>query len=371
MKLIALIKKEILQIIRDPSTILIVVLMPLVLLFVFGYGINLDTNQVKIGMVLEDRTPSTVSLVKAFSNSKFLNINISINHNRFKDDIVSGKLRGFVVIPQDFTSKAALKFQSANMQVIADGSEPSIASSVQNYSAGALNAWLGYQNEDRAIKSSKASIDVESRYWYNQELKSRNYVIPGSIAIIVMLIGTLLTTLVIAREWERGTMEAIMATPVSIREILLSKLIPYFVLGIASMILCWIVAVFWYEVPFRGSFLALLALTSFFLIPALGQGLLISSVSKDQFLASEIALMSAFLPAFMLSGFIYEISAMPEPIQWITYTLAARYFVTSLQTVFLTGDVWSLLLSCIIAMTIIGAIFFILTARKTVKRLDA
>jgi ABC-2 type transport system permease protein len=185
------------------------------------------------------------------------------------------------------------------------------------------------------------------------------------------LIGTLLTALVIAREWERGTMETLMTTPVTTAEIILGKLIPYFLLGLASMALCWIIGVFYYDVPFRGSFFVLFVITALFLICALGQGLLISTIAKDQFLASQAAIVSAFLPAFMLSGFIFEISSMPKPIQALTYVFAARYFVTSLQTLFLVGNVWPLLLKCMAMMGMIGVVFYSLIALKTSSRLDA
>jgi ABC-2 type transport system permease protein len=185
------------------------------------------------------------------------------------------------------------------------------------------------------------------------------------------LIGALLTSLVIAREWERGTMEAIMATPVTINQVLLGKLIPYFVLGMGSMLLCTGVAAFLYDVPFRGSILALTLVSCVFLLAALGQGLLISSVAKNQFVAAQIALMSAFLPAFMLSGFIFEISAMPVPIRLLTSVFAARYFVTCLQTLFLTGNIWSLVFRCTAAMAAIALVFFLITSKKTHKRLDA
>ena len=370
-RLFALIKKETLQIVRDPSAILIAFVLPLVLLFIFGYGVNLDSNRVKIGLVLEDQTPDIVSLFAAFSNSRFLDVTVGRNRKEFEDDLVAGRIRGIVVVPQDFSAKAIIEDERASLQVIADGSEPNVASFVQNYAQGVLQVWLANQVRDRGRDVEMSAVMVEPRFWYNPELKSRNFLLPGSIAIIMTLIGTLLTALVIAREWERGTMEAIMATPVSIVQILLGKLIPYFVLGIGPMVLCWTVAIVWYDVPFRGSFLALLAATSVFLLGALGQGLLISSAAKDQFVASQAAIMSAFLPAFMLSGFIFEISAMPQPIQLLTYVFAARYFVTSLQTLFLTGNIWPLLLASMAAMAVIGLAFFILTAGKTKKRLDA
>ena len=184
------------------------------------------------------------------------------------------------------------------------------------------------------------------------------------------IIGTLLTALVISREWERGTMEAMMATPVSIIDILLGKAIPYFLLGIGSILVCTLVAVFIYGVPLRGSFMALLATTSVFLVCSLGQGLLISSAAKDQFVASLVALITAFLPAFVLSGFIFEITSMPTPIQVMTYLLPVRYFVTCLQTIFLAGNVWYLFIKCMAVMALIGSAFFLIIMSKTRKRLD-
>lgn len=370
-KLMALIKKEMLQILRDPSAILIAFVLPLILLFIFGYGVNLDNNRVKIGLVLEDITPDIISLSTTFSNSKFLDVEISQDRREFEDSLVAGRIRGIVIVPQDFMSKSTSGLKSASVQVIADGSDPNIATFVQNYVQKIVEIWMIHQKEDRALDGYDFAISVEPRFWYNSELKSRNFLIPGSIAIIMTLIGTILTALVIAREWERGTMESLLSTPVTIRQILLGKLIPYFLLGIGSMCVCWIIATQWYGVPFRGSFFALLLTTSIFLLSALGQGLLISSLAKDQFVASQMALISGFLPAFMLSGFVFEIAAMPQPIRGLTYIFSARYFVTSLQTLFLTGTIWSLLLTCMGSMLIICFVFFILIMKKTVKRLDA
>ncbi|UZJ36721.1 ABC transporter permease [Prosthecochloris sp. SCSIO W1103] len=369
-RLKALVVKESLQIVRDPSAILIAFVLPLILLFIFGYGVNLDSNRVKVGLVLQTTGPDITSLSQAFSNSRFLDVTISHTRAPLEEKLIAGDLRGLIIVPQDFTAEAVLGAESAEIQVIADGSEPNIASFVQGYAQGVFRIWLVHQAEDRGRPLRESSITMQERYWYNPELKSRNFLIPGSIAIVMTLIGTLLTALVIAREWERGTMEAMMVTPISIVEILLGKLIPYFLLGLGSMLLCTAIAVFWYEVPFRGGLLALIACTAVFLVAALGQGLLISSATKDQFVASQAAIISAFLPSFMLSGFIFEISAMPQPIQWLTHVVAARYFVTSLQTIFMTGNIWPLLFSCILSMAVIGLFFSVMTMRKTRKRLD-
>ena len=212
-------------------------------------------------------------------------------------------------------------------------------------------------------------INVEQRFWFNPELTSRSFLVPGSIAIVMTLVGTLLTSLVVAREWERGTMEAMMATPVTAAELLAGKILPYFLLGLTSMTLCVMLAVFLFGVPFRGSVFALYALSAAFLMPALGQGLLISAATKNQFLASQLALISAFLPAFLLSGFLFEINSMPTVIQWITVIVPARYLIPSLQTVFLAGDLWPMFLHSILVMLGIGAVFFVAAARSTRKRI--
>jgi ABC-2 type transport system permease protein len=213
-------------------------------------------------------------------------------------------------------------------------------------------------------------VQLQPRFWYNEELESRNFLIPGSLALIMTLIGTLLTALVVAREWERGTMEAMMSTPVTIFELLIGKIIPYFILGMASMTMCVIIAVVQYQVPLRGSFLVLAFVSGVFLFAALGLGLLISTLSRNQFVAAEASQVAAFLPAFMLSGFIFEISSMPTPIQILSSIVPARYFVSSLQTLFLVGNVWPLLIFNLFPMLLVGLILFFITARISVKRLD-
>lgn len=365
----ALIIKESLQIIRDPSSIIIAVILPILLLFLYGYGVNLDSNKIKVGLVLEASGQDATSLAKAFTNSKFLDVKISFTRHKMDDALTAGEIRGLVVIPKDFSNKV-LQEGNANIQVIADASEPNIAAFVQGYSRSIVQIWSTYQAEDNGGIIHPPKILIEPRFWYNQELKSRNFLIPGSIAIIMTLIGTLLTALVIAREWERGTMEAIMATPISTLDILLGKLIPYFILGICSMLICTIVAKFLYDVPFRGSIFVLMLVSVIFLFAALAQGLLISTVAKDQFIASQMALVSAFLPAFMLSGFVFEISAMPLPIQALTHIVSARYFITSLHTIFLTGNVWPLIIANTWPMLLIGLVFFGLILKKTNKRLS-
>lgn len=368
-RLRALIRKEFYQMVRDPSSFLIGIGLPLILMFIYGFGVSLDLNHLRIGLVMEDSSPDAISFAESFIASPFFDVKIVRDRRELGDDIISGKIRGFVVIPSYFSEFRNRPHQIAPIQVIADGSETNTANFVQNYVQGAWQVWLQQQKISSHLQGL-SKITIQPRFWYNEQLESRNFLIPGSLAIIMTLIGTLLTALVVAREWERGTMEALMSTPVRIIEILIGKLVPYFLLGMGSMTMCVIIAVFFYGVPLRGSFLVLSLVSACFLFPALGLGLFISTVAKNQFAASQASIVSAFLPAFMLSGFIFEIASMPKPIQWITYILPARYFVSSLQTIFLVGNIWSLLLGNVLAILSLGTIIFIATARRTVKRLD-
>ncbi|AVP87786.1 ABC transporter, M_7a subfamily [Candidatus Phycorickettsia trachydisci] len=366
----ALIKKETAQILRDPSSIVIAFILPLILLIMYGYGVNFDSNRIRIGLISYDNAADTSSLLVSFADSRFVDPIIGHDKREFEDLLIVGKIKGIVTIPEGFTASLNSQESILPIQLIADGTEPNVASLLQEYVSSLMQNWLSYRAINKGLATKEPLITLEPRYWYNSELKSRNGVVPGSIAVVMTLIGTLLTALVIAREWDRGTMESLLSTPVTIYHLILGKLIPYFVLGLCSMMICFIVATLWYEVPFEGSFLILLFCSAVFLLPALGQGLLISSVTKDQFLAAQIAFITGFQPSFMLSGFMFEISGMPFHVKAATYIVPARYFVTSLQTIFLAGNIWSLLMWANLMMLILGVVFFIFTAKTTVKRLD-
>ncbi len=366
-RFLALLRKESIQILRDPSSILIAFVLPIILLFLFGYGVSLDANHVRIGVAVEASSEPSQSLAASFRASRFFDVTEARDRRALVPLLIAGKIRGIVVIPASFGEDAARNVRTTAIQVITDGSEPNTAKFVENYAQGVWSNWAAGR---QSAASMTQPVSLEPRYWFNPELTSRYYLVPGVIAIVMALVGTLLTALVVAREWERGTMEAMMATPISVAELILGKLIPYFVLGLGAMALCTAIAIFVFGVPFRGSFLALLLISAAFLLPALGQGLLISAATKNQFVASQAALLSGFLPAFLLSGFIYEIGSMPTIIQYITYIIPARYLIPSLQTVFLAGDIWPLFLTDIAAMLGIGAVFVFLTARTTRKSLE-
>ena len=361
----ALVRKESLQVVRDPSTILIAFVLPVVMLFLFAYAVSLDTQKVPIGIVLESDSAAAQSLAAAFSGTRYFAVRPARDRREVAGEVVGGRLRGYVVIPQDFDQRLASGTRTPLVQIITDGAQPNTANFVATYAQGVIKIWQ--LEHSPAIGSA---LSLEPRFWFNPEIESRRFLVPGAIAIIMTMIGTLLTALVVAREWERGTMEAIMSTPASVVEILIGKLLPYFVLGLGATILAALLAITVFGVPLRGSWLALLSLSSIFLIPALGQGLLISAVTRNQFVAAQIALLSGFLPAFLLSGFLFEIDSMPVPIRVLTYVIPARYFVSSLQTVFLAGDIWTLLLPNMLAMLVIGIVFFAVALAKTAKSLD-
>ncbi len=366
----ALMVKEFFQIIRDPSSILITVFLPLLLIFLYGSGVSLDLDHLRVGFVMEDTAPDVQSFAKSLTDSRYFEVKIVRDRRDLQDDLTSGAIRGMFIVPSYFTQYRNRPDQIAPIQVIADASETNTANFVQNYAQGVFANWLVQEAISQGIQVEAPLITSEPRFWYNEQLESRFFLLSGSLAIIMTLIGSLLTALVVAREWERGTMEALMSTTVGIWELVLAKVIPYFCLGMISMIICVFLSIVFYQLPLRGSFLVLLMVSALFLFCALGLGLMISTITKNQIFAYQITLVTAFLPAYILSGFLFEIHSMPHWIQILTYIIPAKYFVQSLQSLFLVGNVWPLILYDMIPIVGIGTIFFLITASKTAKRLD-
>jgi len=366
----ALMVKEFFQIIRDPSTILITVFLPLLLIFLYGSGVSLDLDHLRVGLVMEDTAPDVQSFAKSLTDSTYFDVKIVRDRRELGDDLISGAIRGMFIVPSYFTQFRHRPDKMAPIQVIADASETNTANFVQNYAQGVFRNWLVQEAISAGIKAKTPLITSDARFWYNEQLESRFFLLSGSLAIIMTLIGSLLTALVVAREWERGTMEALMSTTVGVDELVMAKVIPYFCLGMISMILCVVLSIVFYGLPLRGSFLVLLLVSALFLFCALSLGLMISTITKNQVFAYQITLVTAFLPAYILSGFLFEIHSMPKWIQMLTYIIPAKYFVQSLQSLFLVGNVWYLILYDMIPIVGIGLIFFLITAHKTVKRLD-
>ncbi len=369
-RLLALMVKEYAQIRRDPSTFLIAFAMPMLLLFLFGYAISLDPRATRIALVVQDESASAARLSEAYVHSPYFNVTLLRTVQPARDMMQRGALRGFVVIPPDF-GKGMASGVTVPIQIVTDGTQPNQANFIAAYADGVRQTWMAQEMEARRGRGAGPPIDVSQRVWFNPGLQSRYFLVPGSIAIVMTMIGTLLTALVVAREWERGTMEALLATPVRMSEFIASKVVPYFLLGLVSMAVCTIIAVIAFDLPFRGSIFALMLIGSAFLLPALGLGLFISATTRNQFVASQIALLASFLPTFLLSGFIFEIASMPWPIQALSYAVPARYLIPALQTVFMAGDVWPIILPNVAILLGFGAGFFLLCFRATKRSLDA
>lgn len=368
-RLKALCWKETLQIFRDPSSNLIAFILPVLMLFIFGYGINLDSSKLRVGLLSEDGGPDAKGFTSALTGSSWLEIHSYDSRGKMERALVDSEIRGFVILPPDFSRKMERPGETAPVQVVADGSEPNIAQFVGATVNGVWQTWQAQRAEDRG-QEMKREISMEPRYWFNPSAESRNYLIPGSITVIMTVIGALLTSLVVAREWERGTMESLLASPVTRTELLLSKIIPYYGLGMLSLLICVGVSHWLLGVPFRGSFFAVWVIGTFFLLSVLGIGLAISTATRNQFNAAQAALNAAFLPAMMLSGFIYEISSMPAVLRAITHVIPARYFVDAMQTIFQAGTVWKLLWPEVLMLMASSALFIGLTARLTKRRME-
>jgi ABC-2 type transport system permease protein len=363
-----LVRKEIIQIWRDPSSLLVAFAHPMLLLFLFGFGLSFDANVVRIGLVVEQPSPDTAWFETALTNSPYFDVRIAQDRRAFIDALTAGWIDGIVVVPGDFAARAA-RGDIAPIQVITDGSDPNTANFVTGYAKGAWQVWQSQQRA-RAGAEMVAPVVTEPRFWFNPELKSRRALLPGSIAQILMMVGSLLTALIVAREWERGTMEALLATPVGRLEFIAGKLIPNFLLGMGAMGVSVLAAVWVFDVPFRGSIVSLVGITTVFLLVALGLGLLVSTAVRTQFAASQIAILVSFLPSLFFSGAIFEIAAMPAILRALAAVVPARYYVDSLQTIFLVGDVGPLLLRSGAILAVIALAILAFTVRKTRMRLD-
>ncbi len=367
-RLRGLIRKEFIQIWRDPSAIAIAFFMPVFLLFLFGYGVSLDARHVPVAVVVDQPSAETSAFVSGLQQSTYFTPQVYGSIQAARRAVMEHRADGILWLRADF-SRQLLQGDTASIGVLVNGEDANNARILQGYLQGVWQGWL----QQRAASAGAAlvvPVTGQDRIWFNPALRSRDYLVPGLIAVIMTLIGALLTAMVVAREWERGTMEALMASPVTMREILLGKLIPYFFLGMGGMLLSVAMAVWLFAVPLVGSFWVLLACSALFLLTALGMGLLISSAARNQFVAGQIAIIVTYLPAFILSGFIFDIQSMPAAIRVVTHIVAARYFVSILQTVFLAGDVWPVILWNSLALALMAAFFLGVTLLRSHKRLD-
>lgn len=366
--------KEILQILRDPRSLAIVFIMPAILVILFGYGVSLDLKGLPVYVYDRDGSQQSQDLLKRFQTSQYFSVEKAVdNYAQLTRAIDDGSAKMGIVIPWDF-SRRLHQGQPVQVQALIDATDDNTANILIGYTQGVVQGYSSsIQIESlrrRGISVQPASVQVETRTWYNEDLESSAFIIPGVLALVMAVIGAFLTSLTIAREWERGTMEQLISTPVSAAEIMFGKLTPYFVLGMADTIISALIAIYWFKVPFRGSFVALLVSSALFLIVVLSLGFLISVLAKGQFAASQIALLVTFLPAFLLSGFLFAIEQMPTVLQWITHIIPARYYVSVLKKIFLKGTPTAMLYADLVPLALFALVLGILATRSFHKRLS-
>ena len=362
----ALVVKETRQVVRDPSSIAIGVVLPMILILLFGYGLSLDVKDVPVAIVVEDPSPTARDLVAGFQLSPYFRAQITHSMAPAEKLILDRTVDAVVRIPPDFARQ--VNAGSASVQVLLHGGDANRARIIQGYVQGVIQAWNARQiAEGQQVASG--SVAIETRLWFNDANDSHYFLVPGLIVLVMTLIGALLTAMVVAREWERGTFESLFVTPVRSEEILLGKTIPYFLMGMMGLALCILSAKYLFHVPLRGTLPVLLGASTLYVLVALGIGLLISSAVKNQLVASQLSMLATFMPALMLSGFLFDLRSMPTPIRLITYLMPARYYVTLLQTIFLAGNVWRVIVPNMLALAVMTALLGLGSRAVTRKRL--
>jgi ABC-2 type transport system permease protein len=337
----ALVMKETRQIVRDPSSIAIGAVLPLILILLFGYGLSLDVKNVPIAVVIEFPTPEAVDFAAGFQLSPYFHPFMMRSMPPAQQQLLEHRVDGILRIPADFSRH--LVAGDAEVQLIVHGGDANRARIIEGYVQGIVGVWAARLASQGSANPAQP-VNVQARMWFNEANDSSYFLVPGLVVLVMTLIGGLLTAMVMAREWERGTLESMFVTPVRSDEILLGKTLPYFVLALFGFALCVLSAKFLFHVPLRGSMWVLLGASMLYVLVALGIGLLISSWVKNQLVASQLTMLVTFMPAFMLSGFLFDLRSMPTMVRMITYVLPARYYVALLQSVFLAGDVWSVII---------------------------
>jgi ABC-2 type transport system permease protein len=363
----SLVKKETRQILRDPSSIATGIVLPVLLILVFGYGLSLDVMDVPVDVVLEDPTPDAAEVAAGFQLSPYFATRLTTSMHQAYERMLDRKIDAIIRIRSNFSRDLALG--NAEVQVLVHGTDANRARIIEGYAQGAIGMWAA-RRMAAGRPVSAGPVVVQQRLWFNDANDSHYFLVPGLIVLVMTMIGAMLTSLVIAREWERGTMEALFVTPVEVDEILLGKTIPYFGLGMLGLGLCLLASQFLFHVPIRGSVVVLIGVSMLYLLVTLGIGLLISTTTRSQFVSSQVTLLITFLPAFMLSGFLFDIRSMPTGVRYLTYLLPARYYVSLLQTLFLAGDVWNVIVPNAAILAGMAAAVLLATRLATRKKLS-
>jgi ABC-2 type transport system permease protein len=369
----AVIRKEFLHVIRDPLSLMMALAVPLVMLSLFGYALSLDVDRIPTIIDDHDRTPQSRQLIERFAGSRYFQVlGSNGSGGTIERKIDRGECLLGVVIPRDY-ARRLLNGEEAEVQLLLDGSEANAGSIALGYAEALLST---YQVELRAEAlnrrgggAMKTPVEPRLRVWYNSEMKSKHFIVPGLIAIILMIVGALLTTLTIAREWEMGTMEQLLSTPLRPAELVGGKMAAYFLIGVADLAIALLIGIFLFRVPFRGSLLLLSVTSGVYLFGALCWGILISALMKSQLLAYQMGMLTSYLPTFMLSGYFFAIENMPAPIQFTTYFVPARYFITILKGIFMKGVGLEVLWLELICLVVFAVVVFLVATRQLKRKL--
>ena len=361
-RLLALIQKESRQMVRDRSTLTLGLLLPALLLLIFGYGLSLDVQEVPVAVVQDEPSPDTRDLLLTLGLSRYFTPRLSASMQEADPLLRAGTVDAIVRLRRNVAD------DTLSVQIVVNGRDANKARIMQRYLEGAIRQWT-QKRHGGTVQVPFSLVQAETRIWYNHAQESSYFLVPGVIALIMTLIGALLTALVIAREWERGTFEALFVTPVRELEILLSKIVPYFGLGMVGLMLCLAMSSYVFAVPMRGALVFLVGGSALYLLVALGIGLLISSLTKSQFLASQIVLISCFVPTIMLSGFVFDLRSAPKAIYYLAQILPATWYVELVQTLFLVGNVPEIIIRNCLVLAGFAALFLGLARAATRKSL--
>ena len=373
-RLRALVRKEMRQLLRDRSNLMLGIVLPGLLTLLFGYGLSMDVQHAPVAVVLEDLSPTARDATSGLALSRYLAPRYVSSMHDAEALMRDGAVMAIVRIPGDFSARLAAG--DGVVQLILHGTDAASARAVQGYVAGAFaqvaqrRADAMAQGGERAPPAAVGALQLQPRLWFNSANTSTWYLVPGLIVIIITLVGAFLTSLVVAREWERGTLEALFVTPARPAEILFAKLVPYFAVGMLGFLMCLAAARGLFGVPLQGSLALLVAVSVLYLLVALGIGLLISSVTRNQFVASQVALLTSFLPALMLSGMLFDLRNVPALVRFIGQLLPATHFMTAVKTLFLAGNVPALVLPNAALLVLYALFFFGAALAVTRKRLD-